>query len=135
MRLVRRAARGDGTSWRPDGQAPLHQVGSEPDYRFSLANERTFLAWLRTALALLAGGVAVVSLVPDIGTPAIRRVIGVALLLLAGMVAGASYRRWAASERALRLERPLPRSSLPLLVASGVTAVIAVLLVLVALGT
>jgi putative membrane protein len=31
--------------------------GTEPDYRFTLANERTFLAWIRTALALLAGGV------------------------------------------------------------------------------
>ena len=30
--------------------------GEEPDYRFTLANERTFLAWVRTALGLLAGG-------------------------------------------------------------------------------
>src|SRR3984893_15268857 len=33
----------------------------EPDYRFTLANERTFLAWQRTALGLLAAAVAVVS--------------------------------------------------------------------------
>jgi hypothetical protein len=33
----------------------------EPDYRFTFANERTFLAWIRTALALIAGGVAVAS--------------------------------------------------------------------------
>ena len=39
-------------------------VGEEPDYRFTLANERTFLAWIRTALALIAGGVALVQLVP-----------------------------------------------------------------------
>lgn len=29
--------------------------GKDPDYRFSLANERTFPAWIRTALAILAG--------------------------------------------------------------------------------
>ena len=34
-----------------------YEEGEEPDYRFTLANERTFLAWLRTALALIAGGV------------------------------------------------------------------------------
>jgi hypothetical protein len=28
--------------------------GAEPDPRFTLANERTFLAWIRTALALIA---------------------------------------------------------------------------------
>jgi putative membrane protein len=38
--------------------APGISSSSDPDYRFSLANERTFLAWIRTALALVAGGVA-----------------------------------------------------------------------------
>ena len=46
-------------------------VGEEPDYRFTLANERTFLAWIRTALALVAGGLGAVSLLPDIGVSAI----------------------------------------------------------------
>ncbi|WP_283215114.1 DUF202 domain-containing protein [Pseudofrankia sp. DC12] len=47
------------------GKPPVHTVGTDPDYRFSLANERTFLAWIRTALALLAGGIAVVQIVPS----------------------------------------------------------------------
>lgn len=44
--------------------APHAEPGTEPDYRFTLANERTFLAWIRTALALIAGGVAVAQLLP-----------------------------------------------------------------------
>ena len=42
----------------------VREVGSTPDYRFSLANERTSLAWIRTSPGLLAGGVAAVQLVP-----------------------------------------------------------------------
>ena len=37
-------------------------AGREPDPRFTLANERTFLAWIRTALGLLAGGIGVLTL-------------------------------------------------------------------------
>ena len=36
----------------------VYDEGAEPDARYSLANERTFLAWIRTALAVLAAGVA-----------------------------------------------------------------------------
>jgi uncharacterized membrane protein YidH (DUF202 family) len=45
------------------GEQP-HEVGQHPDYRFTLANERIFLAWIRTSLALVAGGIAVVRLGP-----------------------------------------------------------------------
>lgn len=51
---------------------PLRSVGSDPDYRFTLANERTFLAWIRTALAPVAGAVALAGLAPDFG-PAVAR--------------------------------------------------------------
>uniref|UniRef100_UPI0021F2A03F DUF202 domain-containing protein n=1 Tax=Mycolicibacterium gadium TaxID=1794 RepID=UPI0021F2A03F len=54
---------------------PLRSVGSDPDYRFTLANEWTFLAWLRTGLALLAGAVALASLVHDFGPRPFRIVI------------------------------------------------------------
>ncbi len=51
----------------------------EPDYRFTLANERTFLAWIRTALALIAGGVAVVQFVPQFGVAGVRHALSVVL--------------------------------------------------------
>jgi len=57
-----------GSERGPDGDAEF-----EPDYRFTLANERTFLAWQRTALGLLAAAVAVVHLVPDLTIPGAPR--------------------------------------------------------------
>ncbi|MCP5027518.1 MAG: DUF202 domain-containing protein [Actinomycetia bacterium] len=95
-------------------------VGEEPDYRFSLANERTFLAWIRTALALTAGGLAAISLLPDLfGSEA----LGLILLTLAFATAGTAYRRWALNETAMRLSEPLPSSRLPLVVAIATSMV------------
>lgn len=114
-------------------QPPLQQVGNDPDYRFSLANERTFLAWIRTALALDAGGLAVIQVLPPFAVPGAREALGVALVLLGTLVAGTSYRRWESHERAMRQERSLPGSRLPFLLAIGVGtfSVVAVVLVLV----
>ncbi|HKF34618.1 MAG TPA: DUF202 domain-containing protein [Jatrophihabitantaceae bacterium] len=117
------------------GWNSLEGVGEQPDYRFTLANERTFLAWIRTALALIAGGVAVVQLVPEFSVAGGRRVLGVALILLAIIVSGASYRRWQRNELALRLNQPLPPSRLPWLVAIGLLVVAALALVLVLLSS
>ena len=109
----------------------LHETGRDPDYRFSLANERTFLAWLRTALGLVAGGIAVIALVPsEVASDAGRRLIGFALLILGLIVSASSYRAWYRNERALRMNEALPASPLPKLVAGGLTAVIAALIVL-----
>ena len=43
-----------------DNRVPkrVYAVGEEPDPRFSMANERTTLAWLRTAMALVGGAIA-----------------------------------------------------------------------------
>lgn len=87
--------------------------GSEPDPRFTLANERTFLAWIRTALALLAGGIAVEAFTLDVFTPVVRTTLSVALLLMAMLISGSACLRWLNVERALRNKAPLP---LPLLV-------------------
>ena len=103
-----------------------------PDYRFTLANERTFLAWIRTALALVAAGVAVVQLVPVFSFfRGGRHLLGVLLILLAMVVSGTSYLRWQRNERALRLNEPLPRSRLPWLIATGLVLITVLALVLV----
>ena len=112
---------------------PLNSVGTDPDYRFSLANERTFLAWIRTSLALLAGGVAAVQLVPAFKVQGGRLALGVTLVVLAIMVAAGSYHRWMANERAMRLGQSLQPSLVPRLLAGGLTlvALLALLLVIV----
>ena len=97
-------------------------VGDEPDYRFTLANERTFLAWVRTALALAAGGLAAVGLLEDLAG---GELLGILLLVLSFVTAASAYRRWALNERSMRLQEPLPSSRLPMMMAIG-TAIVAV---------
>jgi putative membrane protein len=97
-------------------------VGEDPDYRFTMANERTFLAWIRTALALVAGGLGAVSLLPDVRG---SELLGIILLALSFVTAGTAYGRWALNERSIRLGEPLPPSRLPMVMAIG-TAVVAI---------
>jgi putative membrane protein len=80
----------------------------EPDYRFTLANERTFLAWIRTALGMLAGGVAVRQLVPRFTTPGATTMLAVGCVTVAAALAAASYPRWRRVQRAMRTGAPLP---------------------------
>ena len=109
-------------------------MGKDPDYRYSLANERTFLAWIRTALALVAAGVGIIVLLPNLGTVGGRRIVGFALLALALLVAGTSYQRWERNERSLRLGAPLPRSVVLPILAYGLLAVTVVVVVLLVLA-
>jgi putative membrane protein len=95
----------------------------EPDYRFTLANERTFLAWIRTALALLAAGIGVVALPGRFSTVNGRRALGVMLVLLACVAAAAAYRRWRGNDSAMRADRPLPRSSAVPVLAVGLVLI------------
>jgi len=113
---------------RRNGRPPLHDIGEAPDYRFTLANERTFLAWVRTALAMMAAGVAVVQFVP--GLDLVRHALGLLLILLGGLLAGVSYAHWERNERAMRLGERLPRSPVPRLVAVTLTLAAVVALVL-----
>lgn len=118
------------TSARRSERLPLHEVGEAPDYRFTLANERTFLAWVRTSLALMAAGVAVVQFVP--GLSEIRHLLGFVLIALGGVVATVAYRHWERNERAMRLGERLPHSSVPRLVAAALALVAVAALALVA---
>ncbi|WP_081746864.1 DUF202 domain-containing protein [Arthrobacter sp. H5] len=95
--------------------------GTEPDPRFTLANERTFLAWIRTSLAMLAGGIAVEAFTTDIFVPEIRKTVAVLLLFLALIIGGGSFFRWLNVERAMRRNAPLPLPMIaPVLAAGGV---------------
>lgn len=104
-------------------------AGDNPDYRFTLANERTFLAWVRTALAMMAAGVAVIRFIP--GLSVIRHALGFLLIGLGGVLAAASYQHWQRNERAMRLGQQLPRSFIPRLVAWTLVLAAAVSLALV----
>jgi putative membrane protein len=100
----------------------VYDEGEEPDYRFTFANERTFLAWIRTSLALLAGGVAVDAF--DLSMPAtLQRVLAALLSLLALVCAVASFLRWARAERAMRHGAPIGGPSLSVIVAVGLALV------------
>ena len=110
------------------------EEGSEPDARFTFANERTFLAWSRTALALVVAGLGVVQLLPPFpGVPWGRHVLGVPLIVFGAIVAVVAYGEWVKSQRAMRLGRPLPRSVMPRLLTAVITVigVIAAVVVLV----
>ena len=109
----------------PDGSG-------HPDDRFTLANERTLLAWLRTALAVVAGGVAVATYAPDLGVSWGSGAVALGLVLIGLATSVAGYRRWQANEDAIREDLPLPRSRLLGALAAAVAAVVVVVGVLVA---
>lgn len=107
----------------------VYDAGDEPDPRFTLANERTFLAWVRTALAMLAGGVALHALAFP-STHWVRTALVVGLILLGGVVCAFAFLRWAQVERAMRMRQPLPSFGLGLVI-SVVMVVVAVVLTVV----
>jgi putative membrane protein len=128
--LVRRLGpnyRREGVTTEPkQKRRGAETVGEEPDARFSFANERTFLAWNRTALGCIVAGLAVSHVLkPANGSTVGPKVAGVALMFVGGLLSLFSFKNWSASEMALRLRRPLPHSKLPVLI-SVVTAAVAV---------
>ncbi|AXJ11334.1 YidH family protein [Arthrobacter sp. PM3] len=107
------------------------KTGTTPDYRFSLANERTFLAWIRTSLALIAGALAIDQLAPEIAPAPVRIVLCVILAFLGAGLAVLSYHRWGLMEAAMRNNRELPFSGVMLVMTIGVAAAALVFAVLI----
>ncbi|EAA7088472.1 DUF202 domain-containing protein [Salmonella enterica] len=85
-------------------------VGKKPDYRFTLANERTFLAWIRTALALMAGAVGVDQFSPQLSSPLLRHSLALSLVVAGSVLGGLAWRRWRHNEYAMRLDQQLSYS-------------------------
>lgn len=103
----------------------VYGVGEEPDPRFSLANERTYLAWIRTGLGFIAAGMAIAALAGYLDVAHLSLRIGSLLLVGAGVLTGVvAFIRWMQQERAMRLNRPLA--------SSGVLPLFAVVLIVVA---
>lgn len=112
-------------------EEPAGAGEQEPDYRFTLANERTFLAWIRTALALIAGGIAVVQFVPSFGIPGVRHALSVVLTAGGGLLAVLAVRRWQRVQAAMRRDEDLPPTHVPALLGGAIFVVtVAVLVVL-----
>ena len=106
----------------------VYDEGTDPDPRFTLANERTFLAWIRTSIAFMAAGVAIDAL-PVPYSESVKSALA-AVLVATGILASATaWVRWALTERAMRREKPLPSVGLPLLLVIAVTACAVVLLI------
>jgi putative membrane protein len=117
----------------PGGGDPVARE-TEPDVRYTFANERTFLAWTRTALAFMIAGLGIVQLLPPFpGVPWGRHVLGVPLIAVGAVIAVVSYVQWVRSQQALRRGEPLPRSVLPIILAItiGVMAVVSAVVLLV----
>jgi inner membrane protein YidH len=97
---------------------------TEPDPRFTLANERTFLAWNRTALALIAAGLAIVQLLPPFpGVPFGRHIVGIPLIVLGAVIAAAAHWELKRNQTAMRRGEPLPRSVVPRLLSATIAGV------------
>jgi putative membrane protein len=108
---------------------------SEPDARFTYANERTFLAWNRTALALIATGVAATQLLPEFHIRGGRQILGIPLIALGALVAITSFTSWKANERAMRRQQPLPKSPMALVLSIGICVISVIAVVLVFRGS
>ncbi|MGD3107417.1 YidH family protein [Streptomyces sp. YGL11-2] len=113
--------------------ARIRAEGSTPDYRFSLANERTFLAWLRTGLALVGGGFAVDQFLPRLHGN-LRVSFTVVLLAGGALCALRAVNHWVRCERAMRRGEDLPTSRFPAVLALAVGGLAVAVAVLALIG-
>ena len=96
----------------------------DPDYRYSLANERTYLAWVRTGLALIAGVIALRVLAPD---SALLTVTAIGATLLGGVLAVTSFIHWHRVQDAMTRGDPLPTQWGPLILTVGMVVLAALI--------
>lgn len=106
--------------------------GEDPDPRFTLANERTFLAWTRTSLAFLAGGIALGALPADFMDPTTRTILAVSIIGLGMLISLGAAGHWINVERALRTKRPLPMPALSFALSLGIVVACVVAMVVIA---
>lgn len=110
------------------------EADQEPiDYRFTLANERTYLAWVRTALAMIAGGIAIRIFMKDARDALPLGIAAVGLTLLGGLVTALAYRHWVATQAAMERGDPLPNQRGPLILTVGVLILALIIVVSVVL--
>lgn len=107
--------------------------GQEPDPRFTLANERTFLAWIRTSLGLSAGAVAMEAFAGDEIPAIIRTPLACVLLTVSAVLAVVAFRRWIRIEVSMRHKQPLPIPQASILLVLGIS-IGAVLLIIAIVG-
>jgi putative membrane protein len=97
---------------RENVKARWIDAGKEPDYRFTLANERTFLAWIRTALAILASGILLEQFASGFRHHQLVFAIAVAMTVLAAVLSIAAFVRWRRNQIAMRTEGALQHGTL-----------------------
>ena len=127
------AAPGEGTRRAADGPGRESAPVGRQDDEFTLANERTFLSWIRTALALLAGGVLLEQFAARLQPRAVVVALAVVLALLSATMCGLAYFRWRSHEAAVREGRPLSGSLALPLTAAVMVAVAATIAAMIAL--
>lgn len=102
--------------------------GDEPDYRFTLANERTFLAWIRTALGFFGAAIAVDQLANNLNDSFYKLTICIVLLLISILCSMFAYINWRNNEIAMRLKTKFSYSKviklIPFLMAVVIIALI-----------
>jgi len=99
------------------------------DYRFLLANERTFLAWIRTSLGIVAGGVALDQFVRVQQDSRGLALLAICTIFLGAAVAVIGTARWSRADTMMRRHLPMRRSRGVVIVGACV-AIAAVLIAL-----
>jgi putative membrane protein len=103
---------------------------TDPDPRVTFANERTFLAWTRTSLALIGAGLAVSQFL-KVGVRVAPLLTGIGLIALGSGTSLTSYRQYRRNQRAIRHRQPIPPCAMPHILEGG-AAVFAVLAIVLA---